>query len=62
MKSLRESLLDDDLISKTDKMIKDEIKAFLKANYKCRGSIKISEKPNKDDFMFLHLKSPLSKL
>ena len=46
MKSLRESLLDDDLIIKTDKIIKDEIKAFLKANYK--GSIKISRKPNMD--------------
>ena len=46
MKSLRESLLDDDLIDKPDKIIKDEIKAFLKANYK--GSIKISRKPNVD--------------
>ena len=46
MKPLRESLLDDDLIGKTDNMIKDEIKAFLKANYK--GSIKISRKPNAD--------------
>ena len=47
MKTLRESLLDDDLINKTDKMIRDEIKAFLKANYK--GSIKISRKPNTDN-------------
>ena len=47
MKSLRESLLDDDLVGKTDEMIKDEIKAFLKANYK--GSIKISRKPNTDN-------------
>ena len=46
MKSLRESLLDDDLIDKSDKIIKDEIKAFLKANYK--GSIRISRKPNTD--------------
>ena len=46
MKSLRESLLDDDLIGKTDNMIKDEIEAFLKENYK--GSIKISNFPNKD--------------
>ena len=46
MKSLKESLLDDDLVGKTDKIIKDEIKAFLKANYK--GSIKISRKPNAD--------------
>ena len=46
MKSLRESLLDDDLIDKTDKYIRDEIEAFLKENYK--GSIKISKEPNKD--------------
>ena len=46
MKSLRESLLDDDLIGKTDNMIKDEIEAFLKENYK--GSIKISNFPNTD--------------
>ena len=32
MKTLRESLLDDDLIIKTDKIIKDEIKSFLKEN------------------------------
>ena len=46
MKPLRESLLDDNFINKTDKMIKDEVKAFLKENYK--GSIKISRKPNMD--------------
>ena len=46
MKTLRESLLDDDLITKTDKIIKDEIKAFLKENY--NGLIKISKKPNVD--------------
>ena len=46
MKSLRESLLDDGLVEKTDKMIKDEIKAFLNENY--NGSIKISNSPNKD--------------
>ena len=46
MKPLRESLLDDDLIDKTDKIIKDEIKAFLKANY--RGSIKISRGSNQN--------------
>ena len=46
MKTLRESLLDDDLIDKTDKMIKDEIKSFLKENY--NGVIKISKKPNVD--------------
>ena len=47
MKSLRESLLDNGLISKTDKMIKDEIEAFLKENY-LGAAIKISNKPNKD--------------
>ena len=46
MKSLMESLLDDGLVEKTDKMIKDEIKAFLNENY--NGSIKISQKPNAD--------------
>ena len=46
MKTLRESLLDDDLVEKTDNLIRDEIKAFLKENY--NGSIKISQKPNKD--------------
>ena len=46
MKSLRESLLDDGLVEKTDKMIKDEIKAFLNENY--NGSIKISKEPNAD--------------
>ena len=45
MKSLRESLLDNDLISKTDKMIKDEIEAFLKENY-LGAAIKISNKPS----------------
>ena len=48
MKSLRESLLDDDLIDKPDKMIKDEIKSFLKANYKGVSSCKISREPNID--------------
>ena len=46
MKTLYESLLDDDLIDKTDKMIKDEIKSFLKENY--NGVVKISKKPNAD--------------
>ena len=46
MKTLRESLLDDDLIDNTDNLIRDEIGAFLKANYK--GSIKISKEPNAD--------------
>ena len=46
MKSLRESLLDDDLVEKTDKTIRDEIKSFLKENYD--GLIKISKKPNAD--------------
>ena len=44
MKSLGESLLDNGLIDKTDKMIKDEIEAFLKENYD--GLIKISRKSN----------------
>ena len=46
MKSLKESLLDNSLISKTDKIVKDEIKAFLIENYK--GLMKISNFPNKD--------------
>ena len=46
MKTLYESLLDDDLITKTDKMIKDEIKLFLKETY--NGVVKISKKPNAD--------------
>ena len=46
MKTLYESLLDDDLITKTDKMIKDEIKLFLKETY--NGVMKISKKPNSD--------------
>ena len=46
MKTLRESLLDDDLVDKTDEYIKDEIEKFLKANY--NGTIKISQKPNAD--------------
>ena len=46
MKSLRESLLDNDLVEKTDKYIKDDIEAFLKENYV--GVFKISKKPNKD--------------
>ena len=48
MKTLRESLLDDDLIGKTDKMIKDEIKSFLKENYTGVSLCKISRKPNSD--------------
>ena len=47
MKSLRESLLDDELVEKTDNLIRDGILDFLVKNYK--GSYKISEKPNKDD-------------
>ncbi len=48
MKSLRESLLDDDLVEKTDKLIKDEINSFLKENFKGASSCKISRTPNKD--------------
>ena len=47
MKSLRESLLDNDLVEKTDNLIRDGILDFLVKNYE--GSYKISEKPNKDD-------------
>ena len=46
MKSLRESLLDDDLVEKTDEYIKDEIKKFLKLNYKGYSNCKISREPN----------------
>jgi hypothetical protein len=48
MKSLRESLLDDDLVDKLDKSIKDEIKAFLRHTYKGHSNCKISRLPNKD--------------
>ena len=52
MKTLRESLLDDELVKKADEMIiKDEIESFLKENYdyiNYMGAIKISNKPNKD--------------
>ena len=48
MKSLRESLLDDNLIDKSDKIIKDEIKSFLKENFIGASSCKISRKPNID--------------
>ena len=48
MKTLRESLLDDDLVTKTDEMIKDEIKVFLKENFKGASLCKISRTPNSD--------------
>ena len=48
MKPLRESILDDDLVAKTDEMIKNEIKAFLKENYKGANLCKISRNPNSD--------------
>ena len=52
MKTLRESLLDDELVKKADEIIiKDEIESFLKENYdyiNYMGAIKISNKPNKD--------------
>ena len=48
MKSLQESLLDDDLVDKLDKSIKDEIKAFLRHTYKGHTNCKISRLPNKD--------------
>jgi hypothetical protein len=48
MKSLRESLLDDKLVEKTNKLIEDEIKAFLKENFIGADSCKISKNPNSD--------------
>ena len=48
MKSLVESLLDDDLVTKTDEIIKDEIKVFLKENFKGASLCKISRTPNSD--------------
>ena len=52
MKSLIESLLDDNLVRDADEMIiKDEIESFLKENYdyiNYMDAIKISNKPNKD--------------
>ena len=52
MKTLRESLLDDNLVRDADEMIiKDEIESFLKENYdyiNYMGAIKISNKSNKD--------------
>ena len=48
MKPLRESLLDGDLVGKTDEMIKDEIKVFLKENFKGASLCKISRTPNSD--------------
>ena len=46
MKSLRESLLDGDLVDKMDKSIKDEIEVFLKENFKGARLCKISRTPN----------------
>ena len=46
MKTLRESLLDDDLSDSFDKNIKAEIKKFLKLNYKGYSNCKISREPN----------------
>ena len=50
MKSLYESLLDDfdTLNDKINNYPKEEIKKFLKENYKSPSSFKISAKPNKD--------------
>ena len=48
MKSLRESLLDDDLSASFDENIKAEIKKFLKLNYKGHSNCKISREPNQD--------------
>ena len=49
MKSLRESLLDNNLVNKTDELIKDNIKQFLKNTYTGSANCEISEYPNKDD-------------
>ena len=53
MKTLYESLLDDfdDLSAPiTPKAIKDEIKQFIKANYKNPSKFRISRKPNDDGY------------
>ena len=49
MKSLMESLLDDNLVNKTDEIIKDNIKQFLKNTYIGHAHCEISEYPNKDN-------------
>ena len=49
MRSLMESLLDDDLVNKTDEIIKDNIKQFLKNTYIGHAHCEISKYPNKDD-------------
>ena len=53
MKTLYESLLDDfDVLSKpiSPKIIKEEIKQFLKANYVSPSKFRISRKPNEDGY------------
>lgn len=53
MKTLYESLLDDfDVLSEpiSPKIIKEEIKQFLKANYMCPSKFRISRKPNEDGY------------
>ena len=50
MKTLYESLLDDfNVISKAAGSI-DNVKQFLKDNYKCKGNFSISKRPNKDGY------------
>ena len=50
MKSLYESLLDDfDTIASTID-VKNEIKQFLKDNYKYASKFKVSRKPNNDGY------------
>ena len=48
MKSLMESLLDDNLVNKTDEIIRDNIKQFLKKTYVGSANCEISRKPNAD--------------
>ena len=48
MRSLKESLLDDDLADSIDKNIKQEIKDFLKLYFTGHSHCKISRQPNSD--------------
>lgn len=48
MRSLKESLLDDDLVDSIDKNIKQEIKDFLKLYFTGHSHCKISRQPNSD--------------
>ena len=48
MRSLKESLLDDDLVDSIDKNVKQEIKDFLKLYFTGHSHCKISRNPNSD--------------